>query len=114
MFVVLALACSLRLGQAPWFMFLTVNLAMAAFHVAHWQTYVTGTLRFGRVDVTEAQLCTYAIFMVSGLFGDYVWSINVSVGKPVCTVHTYIGTGKISNFAFHFFHLKNFSGKVEK
>jgi len=78
-FVIMALSVSLRLGISPWFMFTTVFLAMFAFYSAHWQTYVTGTLQFGKVDVTEAQLCTYSIFMVSGLFGDSLWSMNVPV-----------------------------------
>ncbi len=73
----MGLCVSLRLGLSPWFMFITVFLAMLAFYVAHWQTYVTGTLKFGKIDVTEAQLVTYMIFAISGLFGDYIWSINV-------------------------------------
>lgn len=76
-FVIIGLCVSLRLGQSPWFMFITVCLAMTAFYVAHWQTYVTGTLKFGTIDVTEAQLVTYGIFAISGLFGDYLWSINI-------------------------------------
>ena len=32
----------------------------------------------------------------------------------ILMVHPYVGTGKIITFAFHFFHFKTFSGKVEK
>lgn len=78
-FVILGLSVSLRLGVSPWFMFLTVFLAMTAFYVAHWQTYVTGTLKFGTIDVTEAQLCTYALFFVSGVFGDTLYSMNIPI-----------------------------------
>lgn len=78
-FVILALSVSLRLGIAPWFMFVTVFLAMIVFYVAHWQTYVTGSLKFGRVDVTEAQLATSIIFLISGIFGDYFWSMNLPI-----------------------------------
>lgn len=78
-FVMVGLSVSLRLGLSPWFMFTTVFLAMAAFYVAHWQTYVTGTLKFGLIDVTEAQLCTYSMLLVSGLFGDYFWSMNIPI-----------------------------------
>lgn len=78
-FVILGLSVSLRLGLSPWFMFVTVFLAMFAFYTAHWQTYVTGTLKFGTIDVTEAQLCTYAIFAVSGLFGDSIWAIQLPI-----------------------------------
>jgi phosphatidylglycerophosphate synthase len=76
-FVIIGLCVSLRLGLSPWFMFITVFLAMSAFYVAHWQTYVTGTLKFGKIDVTEAQLVTYTIFAISGIFGDYFWSMNI-------------------------------------
>jgi len=76
-FVIMGLCVSLRLGLSPWFMFITVFLAMFAFYVAHWQTYVTGTLKFGKIDVTEAQLVTYSIFAISGIFGDYFWSLYV-------------------------------------
>lgn len=78
MFVIIGLAVSLRLGVSPWFMFITVFIAMIAFYTAHWQTYVTGTLKFGKIDVTEAQLCTYLIFATSGFLGDSLWSINVN------------------------------------
>lgn len=78
-FVIIGLSVSLRLGTSPWFMFITVFLAMFAFYVAHWQTYVTGTLKFGTIDVTEAQLCTYTLFIITGIFGDYFWSMNIPV-----------------------------------
>lgn len=78
-FVIIGLSVSLRLGTSPWFMFITVFLAMFAFYVAHWQTYVTGTLKFGTIDVTEAQLCTYTLFIITGIFGDYFWSMNIPI-----------------------------------
>ena len=61
----------------PWLMFLVNFLGMFTFYVAHWQTYVTGTLTFGKVDVTEAQFTTYAMYALTGLFGDAIWNINV-------------------------------------
>lgn len=76
-FVILGAGVSLRLGLSPWFLFVTVFIAMFAFYVAHWQTYVTGTLKFGIIDVTEAQLCTYIFFAISGIFGDKIWSMNI-------------------------------------
>lgn len=61
----------------PWLMFLVNFLGMFTFYVAHWQTYVTGTLTFGKVDVTEAQFTTYAMYALTGMFGDAIWNINV-------------------------------------
>ena len=74
----IALCVSLRMGLAPWLMFFTCFVAMVAFYTAHWQTYVTGTLKFGKMDVTEAQLSIYCFHMITALFGDAVWQLSVS------------------------------------
>ncbi len=58
-------------------MFLTVFLAMSAFYTAHWQTYVTGTLKFGTIDVTEAQVAIVIVHFISGFFGESLWSMTV-------------------------------------
>lgn len=50
---------------------------MTLFYCAHWQTYVSGTLRFGKVDVTEAQFSIIAIQLVSAIFGPSIWSTKV-------------------------------------
>lgn len=62
----------------PWMMFVVHFLAMLTFYIAHWQTYVTGTLKFGKLDVTEAQLTTYVIYVLTGFFGDSIWNLNVN------------------------------------
>lgn len=76
-FVSIACCVALGLGNYPWVMFLVCFLAMATFYTAHWQTYVTGTLKFGTIDVTEAQLGIYAIYFLGGLFGVSFWSYKV-------------------------------------
>lgn len=53
--------------------------AMTLFYCAHWQTYVSGTLRFGKVDVTEAQCTIMAIHMISAIFGPNIWMAKVSL-----------------------------------
>nr|XP_023025764.1 choline/ethanolaminephosphotransferase 1-like [Leptinotarsa decemlineata] len=60
---------------------------MTLFYCAHWQTYVSGTLRFGKIDVTEAQFTIMVILLVSTIFGPSVWSKTVSVFgiKVPCT-----------------------------
>lgn len=50
---------------------------MTLFYCAHWQTYVSGTLRFGKVDVTEAQCTIMAIHMISAIFGPNIWMAKV-------------------------------------
>lgn len=50
---------------------------MVLFYIAHWQTYITGTLKFGRFDVTEAQMCIMMIHVFSFLFGVDAWQSKV-------------------------------------
>ena len=78
-FVTVAFSTCIRLGDMPWLLFLANFLAFFTFYTAHWQTYVTGTLTFGKVDVTEAQLTIYTIYFLTGLFGDSLWDINIPV-----------------------------------
>lgn len=77
-FVAIALGTSLKYGQTPWLMFFMCFMGMSAFYIAHWQTYVTGTLTFGKIDVTEAQLTVYSIYFLTACFGDALWSLTVS------------------------------------
>jgi hypothetical protein len=58
-------------------MFLNCAIAVILFYVAHWQTYITGTLRFGKFDVTEAQVCIMGIHTLSFFFGPSVWQTRV-------------------------------------
>lgn len=51
---------------------------MVLFYCAHWQTYVSGTLRFGKVDVTEAQITIMVIHLISAVFGPSIWMKQVS------------------------------------
>jgi len=51
--------------------------AIALFYCAHWQTYVSGTMRFGRIDVTEAQFSIIAIHLVSAVLGPEIWLSKV-------------------------------------
>lgn len=51
--------------------------ASTLFYCAHWQAYVTGTLRLGKVDVTEAQYTIIAIHLVSAVLGPGVWATEV-------------------------------------
>lgn len=51
---------------------------MTLFYCAHWQAYVTGTLKMGRIDVTEAQYSIIAIHLVSATLGPSFWATQVT------------------------------------
>uniref|UniRef100_A0A6M2DVT2 diacylglycerol cholinephosphotransferase n=1 Tax=Xenopsylla cheopis TaxID=163159 RepID=A0A6M2DVT2_XENCH len=72
-FVALSACIAVQLGNYPNWLFFQCFCAMSLFYCAHWQTYVSGTLRFGRVDVTEAQFTIFAIHIISAAFGPSVW-----------------------------------------
>ena len=63
------------------------------FYCAHWQTYVSGTLRFGIFDVTESVLCTIVMQLLTGTLGPMFWNytipilnIQVKIFPALCTV----------------------------
>lgn len=64
-------------------MLLNCATAVILFYVAHWQTYITGTLRFGKFDVTEAQMCIMGIHIFSFLFGAEAWQMRVLGSVPL-------------------------------
>ncbi|KFD69174.1 hypothetical protein M514_02950 [Trichuris suis] len=76
-FITIQICLSMRLGHIPVLVMLYWIFATVMFYSAHWQAYVSGVLRFGRFDVTEAQFCTMALCIVSGIFGPNVWMIEV-------------------------------------
>lgn len=107
MFVALSACIAVQLGNYPTWMFFQCFCAMTLFYCAHWQTYVSGifnfnmkvkqcneqnflfnfiylkhifligSLRFGKVDVTEAQFTIIGIHLISAIFGPQVWMIEV-------------------------------------
>ncbi|XP_055600701.1 cholinephosphotransferase 1 isoform X5 [Uranotaenia lowii] len=78
-FVALSACISVQLGFYPRWMFFQCFCAMTLFYCAHWQTYVSGTLRFGRIDVTEAQCTIIGIHMISAIFGPGIWMTKIPV-----------------------------------
>ena len=77
-FVSLASACCVGLGNHPNWMMFQCLCASSLFYCAHWQTYVTGTMRFGTIDVTEGQICVIFIMLLTSIFGSSVWSYEVT------------------------------------
>ncbi|XP_060530192.1 cholinephosphotransferase 1 isoform X4 [Cylas formicarius] len=96
-FVALSACTAVQLGNYPAWMFFQCFCAMTLFYCAHWQTYVSGTLRFGKVDVTEAQITIMGILLISAIFGPSVWSTKVfglNVVQLVSTVF-YLGYARV-------------------
>ncbi|KAK2716378.1 cholinephosphotransferase 1-like isoform X1 [Artemia franciscana] len=75
--VALSACLAVQLGYHPQWMFLQSFCALTLFYCAHWQAYVSGTLQFGKFDVTEAQFGIIGIHLISTIFGPSVWSITV-------------------------------------
>lgn len=107
-FVSVAACVAVQLGTNPDWMFFQCMSAVTLFYCAHWQTYVSGTLRFGRFDVTEAQFGVIALQVISGIFGSSIWGskipgLNVEL-KFVPSVIIFLGSnlGFIRNFSIIF------------
>lgn len=76
-FVALAVCVAVKLGSYPAWMFFQCFVAITLFYCAHWQTYVSGTLRFGKFDVTEAQFSVIMIHLISAIFGPDIWATKL-------------------------------------
>ncbi|XP_011312612.1 choline/ethanolaminephosphotransferase 1 isoform X2 [Fopius arisanus] len=72
-FVALSACIAVQLGYYPTWMFFQCFCAMTLFYCAHWQSYVSGSLKFGKIDVTEAQFTIMGIHLISAIFGPEVW-----------------------------------------
>lgn len=73
-FVNLAGACTMGMGFLPYWMMYECLMGTFLFYLAHWQTYVTGQMRFGNFDVTEAQITMMTLMTVTSIFGTPMWS----------------------------------------
>ncbi|XP_057379785.1 cholinephosphotransferase 1-like isoform X1 [Daphnia carinata] len=76
-FVALAACVTVGLGTHPWWMFFQCFTGFTLFYCAHWQTYVSGTLRFGKIDVTEAQYGIIGLHLLTFIFGGNMWQQNL-------------------------------------
>ncbi|XP_076759679.1 choline/ethanolaminephosphotransferase 1 bbc isoform X5 [Xylocopa sonorina] len=76
-FVALSACIAVQLGYYPTWMFFQCFCAMTLFYCAHWQTYVSGSLKFGKVDVTEAQFTIIIIHLISAIFGPKIWMMEL-------------------------------------
>ncbi|XP_011312613.1 choline/ethanolaminephosphotransferase 1 isoform X3 [Fopius arisanus] len=76
-FVALSACIAVQLGYYPTWMFFQCFCAMTLFYCAHWQSYVSGSLKFGKIDVTEAQFTIMGIHLISAIFGPEVWRTEI-------------------------------------
>ncbi|KAL7857802.1 hypothetical protein AOLI_G00179040 [Acnodon oligacanthus] len=67
------------IGAYPNWMFFCGFVGMFMFFCAHWQTYVSGTLRFGFVDVTEVQIAIIIMYLMSAFGGVSLWETTLPV-----------------------------------
>jgi len=85
-FVSIASCCAVQLGEYPGWMLFQCLTASTLFYCAHWQTYVSGTLTFGKIDVTEGQIVVMIVMLISSgasfLKMDF-WSANVLGIQPL-------------------------------
>ncbi|KAK6183919.1 hypothetical protein SNE40_002324 [Patella caerulea] len=92
-FVMLGSCIALKLGHEPnWLLFELVS-ASFLFYCAHWQTYVSGTLRFSKIDVTEGQIAIVAIYLITGIFGEGIWELEVPLIGSFKMLPIYISIG---------------------
>ena len=73
----MSVCLSVQLGEQVSLMLILCVMATALFYMAHWQTYVTGELRFATFDVTEAQMTIIVILTLSSYFGTDAWTYPV-------------------------------------
>ncbi|KAL9912919.1 cholinephosphotransferase 1 isoform X2 [Glossina fuscipes] len=93
-FIALSACISCQLGHYPNWLFFQCFCAIGLFYCAHWQTYVSGTLRFGKIDVTEAQLTIIGIHLISTVFGPEFWLTKLRYfGCEVRTMPLYFAFG---------------------
>ncbi|CAG2211019.1 CEPT1 [Mytilus edulis] len=78
-FVGLATVVALNMGKDLDWMMYELFAAIFLFYMAHWQTYVTGTLRFGQFDVTESQLMIIAVYLTNFIFGSTLWDLTIPI-----------------------------------
>nr|XP_033809202.1 cholinephosphotransferase 1 [Geotrypetes seraphini] len=86
-FVAIGTTIAVRLGTNPDWLFFCSFVGMFMFYCAHWQTYVSGTLKFGKIDVTEVQISIIIIYLMSAFGGTTLWDYKIPLtGLPLKTL----------------------------
>ncbi|KAF5901654.1 cholinephosphotransferase 1 [Clarias magur] len=76
-FVAVGTCICTGIGNYPNWMFFCGFVGMFMFFCAHWQTYVSGTLRFGILDVTEVQISIIIMYLMSAFGGVSLWETTL-------------------------------------
>ncbi|XP_078667414.1 cholinephosphotransferase 1-like isoform X4 [Branchiostoma floridae x Branchiostoma belcheri] len=97
-FVGVATCCAMTMGDSPDLMFITFFNAVFVFYCAHWQTYVSGTLKFGYFDVTETQFGVIMLFLMSMVLGKEFWGMQVPLVGLSVRVVAVIGSTSLSTW----------------
>ncbi|XP_048728158.1 choline/ethanolaminephosphotransferase 1-like [Ostrea edulis] len=90
----LGVSVGLELGRNLYWMMFEFFMAIFLFYMAHWQAYVTGTLRFSQFDVTETQFMIIVLHFVNFLFGSHIWNFKLPLlGIPLRMAMVYFSLG---------------------
>nr|XP_006002631.1 PREDICTED: cholinephosphotransferase 1 isoform X1 [Latimeria chalumnae] len=76
-FVAVGAVIAVQLGTDHDLMFFSCFIGLFMFYCAHWQTYVSGTLKFGKIDVTEVQISITIIYLLSAFGGTSFWAYRI-------------------------------------
>lgn len=76
-FVTAGTCMTVHLGTLPALHFVMFLSTLLVFYTAHWQSYCSGTLRFGSFDATEAEFGVIFIYLLTGFFGPAVWDTEI-------------------------------------
>uniref|UniRef100_A0A8C9WRD7 Cholinephosphotransferase 1 n=3 Tax=Scleropages formosus TaxID=113540 RepID=A0A8C9WRD7_SCLFO len=88
-FVAVGTCISCGIGAYSNWMFFCGFVGMFMFFCAHWQTYVSGTLRFGLLDVTEVQIAITIMYIMTAFGGVRLWESKLPMlGMKLSTLPT--------------------------
>lgn len=76
-FVAIGFCTVMSLGEYPMWMFSVCFVAVCLFYSAHWQTFVSGTQKFGLIDVTEEQWAVIALHLIGAICGPEIYNVEV-------------------------------------
>uniref|UniRef100_A0AC35U893 Choline/ethanolaminephosphotransferase 1-like n=1 Tax=Rhabditophanes sp. KR3021 TaxID=114890 RepID=A0AC35U893_9BILA len=76
-FVTLNICYALQLGDISNIVVIVNISAVVVFYAAHWTTYCTGTMKFNKFDVTEAQWIVITVLLLTSGFGPGIWSFKL-------------------------------------
>lgn len=103
-FIVCGMCIAMQLGQSPRLMLFECFGTLFVFYTAHWQAYCSGQLRFGRIDVTEAEISIILLHLLTGFLGPSFWSTELPwIGMELKVIlATYSITGAIVSLCSNF------------